>query len=251
MGGNRRIVLITGATTGLGLALAQQYRDRDAQLILVGRRPLHELDAALFTPSTYCRADLARPDAGSIIDQFLHENDIDRLDLLINNAAIGYYGPVKQQPVATVSSLIDVNLRAPVALTHQLLRHIVAAHGRIVFISSVVATLPAPDYAVYAATKAALEAFARNLRVELGSSATVQIIAPGAIRTALHERSGAPLATLGWDHFPSPDVVARRIVRVIERRRTDATIGVDNALLRFAGWYLPRLVDRIAAGRRR
>ena len=243
--------MITGATDGLGLALAHLYHARGERMILVGRRAPHELDPVQFPASAYCRAELAHPEAPEVIERFLRDSGSDHLDLLIHNAGVGYFGSIEQQSNAALRGMVDVNLRAPIALTHQLLPYLARARGRIVFISSVVAALPAPDYAVYAATKSALEAFARNLRTELRDSVAVQIIAPGAIRTTMHTKSGAPLATIGWEHFPAAALVAQRIVRSIDRGASDATIGASTRWLRFGGRYMPRLVDWIAASRRR
>jgi len=87
--------------------------------------------------------------------------------------------------------------------------------GRVIFIGSVAAALPAPDYAVYGATKAALEGFARSLRVELRGRVGVQVIHPGATRTGMHAKAGAPLERMGWTDFPPPERAARQIVRAI------------------------------------
>lgn len=247
----RPTILITGASDGIGKALALRYQARGARLVPVGRRPLTKLDPALHGRELYCRADLREPDSPQRILDWLAEREIDRLDQLIHCAGIGFYGPLEQQSAASICALIDVNLRAPIALTHTLLPHVAAAQGRIVFVSSVVAALPAPDYAVYAASKAALESFATNLRVELEGRVGVQIIAPGATRTAMHARSGAPLAQLGWARFPTPELVARRIERAIARGAAVTTIGAGNRLARLAGRQPGALVDRWVARRRR
>ncbi len=109
--------------------------------------------------------------------------------------------------------------------------------------------LPVPDYAVYGATKAALESFAYNLRPELRGQATIQVIAPGATRTAMHAKSGAPLDRLGWERFPPVDAVAAQIIQAIQRGKTFSTLGSANQLARFGGRHAAWLVDRLM-GRR-
>ena len=89
-----------------------------------------------------------------------------------------------------IENLIHVNLRAPVTLTHALLPRLKAAKGKIVFISSVISNMPCPDYAVYGATKSAIDSFARNLRIELEGIVSVQAIHPGATRTGMHAKMG-------------------------------------------------------------
>jgi short-subunit dehydrogenase len=120
-----------------------------------------------------------------------------------------------------------------------------------VYISSVASALPTPDYAGYGATKAALDGFAANLRIELCGRVRVQTIAPGATRTAMHAKSGAPLDRLGWRRFPPPERVAGAIVDAIDRGRPVTTIGRRNGLLRFGGRYLGDAIDRFMRAKAR
>lgn len=244
-----KTILITGATDGIGLALARRYYAQGARLLLFGRRPLATLAPPLFTSATYCQVDLSQPGCALIVADFLRAQTVARLDLLIQNAGAGYYGPVERQSPASIEQLIAVNLRAPIAITHALLPLLEVTQGRLVFISSVAATLPTPDYAVYGATKAALESFATNLRIELRGRVRVQIIAPGATRTAMHAKSGAPLDRIGWQHFPPPERVAAEIASAIAGGRSRATIGAGNWLLQFGGRYLGGVIDRVMRAR--
>jgi short-subunit dehydrogenase len=242
---SRPTVLITGATDGIGLELARIYRARGAQLVLVGRRSAEALDPAEY----YCRVDLAQPYAAMIVAEFVQQQGIPHLDLLIHNAGIGSYGPVEEQTPEQIDRLLDTNLCAPISLTHALLPYLAAARGRVVCIGSVAAALPAPEYAVYGATKAALEGFARNLRIELHGQVAVQVIHPGATRTGMHAKVGAPLERIGWRRFPTADAVADQIVAAIDRGAPVAVIGAGNRLLRFAGRFAGTLVDRVVMQR--
>ena len=139
-------ILITGATDGIGLAMArlwarQGWRQRLARLILVGRKALADLDAAFFNADNYCQADLSRSHAPVQIAQWLDAHEIGQLDLLVHNAGLGYVGDTGAQSAANVRQLIGVNLEAPLALTHQLLNRMTPT-GKIVFISSVASALP-------------------------------------------------------------------------------------------------------------
>lgn len=243
----QKIVLITGASDGIGLALARLLRGDGARVVSVGRRP--DADVAPELRDDYCRVDLAQPFAAALVAEFLGRRGIDGLDLLIHCAGVGSYGPAEAQSPGEIDALLDTNLRAPVALTHALLHTLAAASGRVVFIGSVAAALPTPDYAVYGATKAALEGFARSLRVELRGRVGVQVIHPGATRTGMHAKVGAPLERMGWSRFPSPERVARQIVRAIASGAPVATVGLANRLLRLAGRHLDGLVHRAAAKR--
>lgn len=239
------VVLITGASDGIGRALSRIYRARGARVIGVGRRP-----AAMVSPdlrSDYCRVDLAQPFAAALIAEFLRQHGVGRLDLLVHCAGIGSYGAVDAQTPEEIDALLNVNLRAPIMLTHALLPRLMAGRGRVVFVGSVVAALPAPDYVVYGATKAALEGFARSLREELRGMVGVQVVHPGATRTGMHAKAGVPLDRIGGRRFPSPEWMAEHIVRVIQQDTPVATVGAINRLLRFAGRHLGGLVDAIAA----
>jgi short-subunit dehydrogenase len=216
--------------------------------VLLGRRAPSSLDPTIFTPASYCRVDLAQPYGAQIVQHFLQSRQIDQLDLLIHNAALGAYGPVAQQMPQNIRTLVAVNLRAPVALTHALLPMLRRPHGKLVFISSVVSALPGPQYAVYGATKAALDGFARSLRTELRGSIDVQLIYPGATRTSMHRKSGVP-ASMRWERFPPAERVAAQIVRAIDSPHEAVTIGAGNRLLQLAGRHAADVVDWLAQRR--
>ncbi len=244
----RQTVLITGATDGIGLALARRYAAQKARLILVGRRSLEELDPDFFTKDRYCRIDLSALNAESRLMTWLRARKIEQIDLLIQNAGVGYVGPVAEQPDANIRQLVAVNLRAPIALTHALLPLMNREAGKIVFIGSVASTLPMADYAVYVATKAALSGFVRSLQIELAASVAygsiaLQMIHPGATQTGMHAKSGADPAEMTWEKFPPAAKVAAQIERAICQKRRSRVLGFVNSLVYRGGKYLPRLVD--------
>ncbi len=236
-------ILITGATDGIGLALAQQYGTAGHRLILVGRRPFPPHTNPLFTPQTYCQADLAQPTAADTIANWLAAQGIDTLDLLIHNAGTGYFGPLASQTLDQIDDLLTVNLHSPIAITHQLFPALKKAQGQVVFVSSVATAVPSSEYAVYGASKAALEGFARSLRVEWQGQIGVQIIRPGATRTGMHAKIGLTQAQMDWEKFPSAEKVASQIVKAIAGKRPSATIGLGNKMLRFAGRNGRSLLD--------
>lgn len=237
-------VLITGATSGLGLALAHLYAPKHP-LVLVGRKPLTKLDPNVFNAQNYCQADLSEPGSVEVIRKYLNHVQVDALELLIHNAGVGLYGEVTQHSDEEVKRLLEVNLHTPIALTHALM----ARTRKIVFISSVVADVPAPEYAVYSSSKAALDAFARNVRLEMRGSPQVQTVHPGAIRTEMHAKSGVPEGTFNTERFPSVDRVAEEVFRAISGSRKDVTVGLNNKLLRFAGIYLAGPLDKLMRAR--
>ncbi len=242
--GDRPTVLITGATGGIGRALARHYQERGARLVLTGRQPPTLLPPDLFTPTSYCRADLGSRDCGEALAAFLDHCGIEDLDLVIHNAATGYYGPAAGESAEGIRQTVAVNLLAPIALTRILLPRLARMGGKVVFVGSVASALPGPEYAVYAATKAALDGFAWSLGIELAGSVAVQVVQPGGTRTGFHARVGVPPEVAGRWRLASPEEVAAQIARAIAGRRRAVVLGVGNRLARAAGRYAPGLVDR-------
>lgn len=240
-----RTVLITGATDGLGLELARHWTLAGWRLVLVGRRPLEAVRGDPISPRNYCQVDLGRPDADLLVDRHLAARQITGLDLVLHNAAVGYYGRLEDQSPASISELIAVNLWAPIALTHRLLRRVEVARGEVAFVSSIAADLPCPEYAVYGATKSALDAFARSLAVESAGRFGVRVFHPGPIRTGFRRKMGVE-NRFDTARFPAPDRVAAAIGAALERRRTSARpvpLGRANAVLGWLGRYGAGWID--------
>jgi len=237
--------LLTGATDGIGLALARLWTERGEPPLLHGRREIAWLEPDLFEPQRYVQADLEHEDGPERVQAFLDEQGIEALDLLVLNAAAGWYGPIERQAADEIRALVEVDLLATMRLCHLLIPRLRRRRGRIAFVSSVVSGLPTPRFAVYAAAKAACEGFFRSLRLELEGEVEVQVIRPGAVRTAIHRKSGADPAAIGWERFPTPTEIAARIDRLLAGAPRWRTIGARNRLVRTAGRHVPRLVDRL------
>ncbi|MCB0129040.1 MAG: SDR family NAD(P)-dependent oxidoreductase, partial [Caldilineaceae bacterium] len=241
-----RTILITGATDGIGLALAHLYQREDARLVLIGRRPLSTLTDPLFHRANYCQLDLNDEHCMAALSSWLQEQGIHQLDLVIHNAAIGYVGVPAAQSPANLRAMVQVNLWAPIALSHMLFPLVERARGKLVFISSVATALPSPEYATYTASKAALEGFVRSWQVELAaeqSPVALQIIRPGATRTTMHAKSGANLQKLRPERFPSAATVAGFIASKITHPTRTATVGALNRLIYAVAQTIDGLVD--------
>ena len=140
------------------------------------------------------------------------------IDILINNAGVGWAGPLTEMSAAKVAHVVAVNLTAPIELT-RLLTPVLGAggRGRVVFISSIAGTTGVTQEAVYAATKAGLGCFAESLRYELaGTDVGVSVVVPGVVDTPFFARRGSPYGR----SRPIPvsaQRVARAVLTAIER----------------------------------
>jgi short-subunit dehydrogenase len=182
--------LITGASRGIGRALAEALAARGAVLGLAARST-GELDAlAARLPGEHHVLQCDVADAASVqaaVDGFVAATG--GLDLLVANAGITHYGPFRDQSLQELQAMTDVNWNGTLYTVHAGLPHLLAgAHGHIVVVSSGAALRSFPGAAVYGATKAAQRMFAEALRHELsGTGVSLTVVYPGEIATRLHD----------------------------------------------------------------
>jgi short-subunit dehydrogenase len=203
----------------------------------------------VFARHPYVVADLRRPDAAA--EALARAVGEAPLDVLVHMAATGSFCLPWEEGEERVREQVAVNLEAPIAITRALLPALLAARGRIAFVSSVASAHACPDYAVYAATKAALDGFARSLAAELSGRASVVVVHPGATATRIHVKSGVPAALLEGRRWPTADRVAGGVLRAIDGRARRRAIGWGNAFAHLAGRRLERVVDALARRGRR
>jgi short-subunit dehydrogenase len=218
LGGN---VLLTGASGGIGHAIARAVAPRSADLILTARRTevLEPLAADLGARVVAC--DLARQaDVELLIEQ------AGRIDVLISNAALPASGLLIELSQAEIDRMLEVNLRAPIALARALAPGMITRRrGHIVFISSLAGKAAAPRSSIYSATKFGLRGFALGLREDLRSDGIgVSVVLPGFVREAgMFADSGASLPFGVGTR--SPEQVARAVVSAIDRNRAEVAVA--------------------------
>jgi short-subunit dehydrogenase len=216
-----RRVLLTGATGGLGQAIARALAARGASLILTGRRADVLEPLAAETAGRALAADLSDPAA---ISPLLAEaGDV---DILVANAAVPASGPVLEYTPEQIDRALMVNLRAPLLLARTLAETMVArGEGHLVFVSSLSGKAAAPGSALYSATKFGIRGFALGLREDLhGSGVGVTTVFPGFIRGAgMFAESGAKLPAFAGTR--TPEDVAAAVVRGIERGRVEIDVA--------------------------
>jgi uncharacterized protein len=215
-------VLITGATGGLGQAIARALYTREAELILTGRRT--EQLEALARELTGARTLAASLDDRGAVARLVA--DAGEVDILIANAGIPAAGRLESFTVAELDRALDVNLRAPIALARGLLPGMLGRErGHLLFISSIAGKTVVPGNPLYHATKFGLRGFAAALRSDLlDSGVGVSCIFPGFIRGAgIFAESGVELPPGAGTR--SPEDVARATVDAIEHDRAEVDVA--------------------------
>jgi short-subunit dehydrogenase len=240
-------VLLTGASGGIGRALAAELHGRGASVMLVGRdvRTLAELLVELGGESTRlqaCVGDLAtesgRHDVAARAAAW-------NCNVLLNNAGLGEFCFIDEQTDAGLERLFAVNVLAPMQLTRTLLPYLRSQpRASILNIGSVFGSLAYPGFAAYSASKFALRGFTEALRRELAdTNVTVQYLAPRATRTGMNETAVEHMnAELGVTMDP-PEVVARAAREMLEDGRREAVLGWPEKLFVRINALLPRVVD--------
>ncbi|MEM9464917.1 MAG: SDR family oxidoreductase [Actinomycetota bacterium] len=193
--------LVTGASSGIGRSIAQQLADAGTDLVVVARdaERLTALADALPVDVEVLTADLGDPAAVAAVAERVTTDD-DPIDLLVNNAGLGFAGPTLETTDADDELTVAVNV---VAL-HRLCRAAGAAMqrrggGAILNVSSIAGDMPGPQSATYNATKAFVTSFSEALHVQLKpAGVTVTALCPGLTRTEFQERAGI-------DDLPVPD----------------------------------------------
>jgi NAD(P)-dependent dehydrogenase (short-subunit alcohol dehydrogenase family) len=235
-------ILITGASSGFGLATSERLRARGALVAGLDLRP--------------------RP--GVILADVRDQRQVDEavgeaiqtlggLDVVVNNAGIGIPQDAGVPPGPDVTAVLETNFLGPWRVTAAALPALMASRGRVVNVASGLAWVNVPFSAAYAASKRALAAYSDILRHEYGSRITVTTVYPGYVRTPIHrpsERVGISLA--GAVPEEPLDAAVRAIVRAsLGPPRREVFTGRLTALGVLAGRHLPALMDRLVAVRAR
>jgi NADP-dependent 3-hydroxy acid dehydrogenase YdfG len=218
--------IVTGASRGIGRAVAQALAARGATVGLAARSTgqLEALAAEL--PGTHhpLTCDVALPASlAAAVEAFVAAAG--GLDLLVANAGIAHYEPVAEQSLERIEQMTQVNWLGTVyTITAALPQLLAQRRGHIVVMSSGAGLRAFPGAAAYSATKAAQRMFAEALRHELaGTGVSLTTVYPGEIRTSLHahELRRMPEWYRGGPRAATPEALARRVLTAVERDRRD------------------------------
>jgi short-subunit dehydrogenase len=237
-------VLVTGASRGIGAAIARAFAARGCTIGLVARRrePLEALAAEL-SGSAHLVLEADVSDAGSMAEAVARFGDV---DVLVANAGLTHYMPFAELPAEKAEEMNAVNWVGTLnAVRAALPRMIERGRGQLVIVSSGGGLRGFPGAAVYNGTKAAQRGFAEALRHELdGTGVSVTTVYPGEIDTSLHDHE--------WDRMPewyrrdrrsAAGPLGERVVAAVEEDRRELFYPPIVRLLRIANGISPRLAD--------
>ncbi|MBA4494974.1 SDR family NAD(P)-dependent oxidoreductase [Paenactinomyces guangxiensis] len=251
---NKRIVLLTGASSGIGKELARQLAQRGDFPLLVARNmcSLHSLKKELGQCDIFSCDVTDQEQVQNLVDEII--NEFGRVDVLINNAGYGRFGGILDISIEDYIGMIDTNYLGAVRLTRSLLPHMLeGGGGRIVNIASVAGLTGIPNLPGYVASKFALIGFSESLKLEYSPKIQVGVLCPGPVYTPFF--GGEDPARL----FPSPiarqlidaQTVARHAVRLIDRPRIKVIPSTLNLFMKvrnlvpgFYMWMTKKIYDR-------
>ena len=245
-----KVVLLTGASQGIGRTAAFKFAAAGCKLALVARsaEPLAQVAAEIGpAQSLALPADVGQPqNAGQIVEQTMAQWG--QIDILVNNAALGIYGPSATVSLAEVEQIIRVNFFGPLQLMQACIPPMKAQGGGLIInISSIVGRRSTPWMGAYCASKAALEHLVESLRVELAPHhIRFSTLYPGVTRTNFTRNSlGAPASRRGrWQGVP-PERVGAKLIQVARKEPRDAYVTFFDRAFVTGSRLFPALADRL------
>ena len=250
-----KVVIITGASSGIGKALALEFAAKGAKLVLAARRTdlLEQLKQEISGTEVIChQTDVSKEeDCRELI-----QHTIDRfgqIDILINNAGISMRANFQEVELDVLHKLMDVNFWGTVYCSKYALPYLLKTKGSLVGIISIAGFVGLPGRTGYAASKFAVRGFLDTIRIEnMRNGLHVLVAAPGF--TASEVRKSALTATginqgetpRNEEKMMSAEVCAQHIIKAIEKRKRQLVLTfIEGKLTVFLGKFIPRLLDRL------
>jgi short-subunit dehydrogenase len=251
----QQVIVITGASSGIGLTTAEMAAERGARVSLNSRNE-GELRHAVERirqrggRATYLVGDVADPDA---MDRLANHTIVEfgGFDTWVNNAGIGIYGLTTDIPLADKRRLFDVNFWGVVHGCRSAVRHLRGRDGgAIINIGSVTSDRAVPLLGVYSASKHAVKGYTDALRMELeqaGLPISVSLVKPASINTPFveHARNYLEAEVEYGPPVYAPEAVAQAILRCAERPTRDIIVGGGGRMMTLAGMLAPRATDLV------
>lgn len=248
--------IITGATQGIGRALADEFAKHGHTVLLVARneaalaKAAREVSAAFNVPAHYAACDLSTREGCDKLAEALSRKGL-YCESLVNNAAIMTAGFFQDQDPDALVKIVDLNARAVVDLTRRFLPDMLARDkGGVLNVASLEGFMPVPYQATYAATKAFMIAWSRSLAWEVfGSGVRICVVAPGPIETTMHEKAGAENSRY-MVYFPrmTPEAMAEAAYRRFMRGNWVIVEGWLNRIVAAGVRFIPGIMLIPAVG---
>ncbi|MGB7287165.1 MAG: SDR family NAD(P)-dependent oxidoreductase [Salaquimonas sp.] len=223
-----RNILITGGTSGIGLALADRLSNKH-RILVTGRTCTPALDVLIGERPDVEFLSLDQSDPtqiASALQQKLDEKGWQHIDNAVLNAGVGFVTDPVAETATAIRQTLRVNLAANIAIAHFLYPYLSKNMGMLSLIGST-ARKGAPDFASYAASKAALHGLARGLKEEWRSKVWVQALHPGPTKTDMHQKAGLKLGLVRMV-FIDPKSMAQMIEHAMARHKFSANLGLAN-----------------------
>lgn len=254
--GSSRRVLVTGGTSGIGLATGRRFANRGAKVAVLARSEVG-LDAAREQTAAAGSECLAFPvdvtDRAALHDQVEHAvSALGGLDAAVVNVGASTFGRFRDTPARDFDRVVDVTFRSAVDTIRAVLPHLEASAGSLIVVGSVASGVPLPRMAAYTASKHALRGFVDTLRVELRadrSPVAVSLVEPGPVDTPFWQNIASvdELLPPAIPFAYGPEEVAIAIERAARRRVARSTVGATWALARLGRHAARPLADRLLA----
>jgi len=230
-----KTVIITGASSGIGAEAARRFAAEGARVVLAARRKeAMEAVAKSMDPDRRLVIPLDVTDTEGVAGMLERvQTRFGRIDILVNNAGCHARGPAASKETAELTQMVDVNLRAPIALCRMVLPYLErAGGGAIVNVASLAGHVPFAGAAVYCATKFGLRMFSLSLAEELeGSGISVSVVSPGPVDTEFFQGQFDDIADFA---FSSPMSSSEQVARLILACAFDGRR--ERAIPRFSRW---------------
>jgi short-subunit dehydrogenase len=234
----RPIALVTGASSGIGESLARLLAERGHDLVLVARDRGRldalgkEVESAFNATVQVLPADLTDADQLATVEARCHDRTAP-LDVVVNNAGFGTFGPLHTLDIDTEAREIQLNVVALVRLTHAAATEMVERRrGAILNVSSLAGFQPGPSNATYGATKAFITSFTEAVHEELkGTGVSVTVLCPGFTRTGFQAAANVPAEAVPGFMWQEADAVARVGLDALAKNRAVAIPGGLNKVL--------------------
>lgn len=248
-----QVLVITGASSGIGLATARQAAGAGARVVLVARNAddLRRITTDIRAHggrATYVAADVTDPEAMERVAE-VAASEYGGFDTWINNAGIAVYGKLIEVPLADKRKMFETNFWGVVNGCRTAVRHLQRRGGGIINIGSVVSDRAVPLLGVYSASKQAVQGYTDGLRMEIEHDnlpITVTLVKPGSTNTPFIDHARNYMANAPYYAPPvyDPRVVADAILKCVERPVREVTIGGGSRLIGLMGKFAPRTTDR-------